>query len=144
MVLLLRFSFSLAHCKIFEVLSQKTNKIKTLSLLFLWAHLIVVFNCWNSCSDYKDYNLTCQTHVVHNVLSVGWSVKPMLDSLCAKQVKWFRLTWSQFWFRFVRNLLLRIMAESMEFDETEICKLPRKRFYRQRAHSNPIADHTFD
>lgn len=22
--------------------------------------------------------------------------------------------------------------------------LPQKRFYRQRAHSNPIADHTFD
>lgn len=27
--------------------------------------------------------------------------------------------------------------------ETEI-QLPQKRFYRQRAHSNPIADHCFD
>lgn len=24
------------------------------------------------------------------------------------------------------------------------CKLPQKRHYRQRAHSNPIADHVFD
>ena len=26
----------------------------------------------------------------------------------------------------------------------EDVKLPQKRFYRQRAHSNPIADHCFD
>ena len=30
-------------------------------------------------------------------------------------------------------------------DETEAeAKLPQKKFYRQRAHSNPIADHCFD
>lgn len=29
------------------------------------------------------------------------------------------------------------MAESIQ-------KYPQKRFYRQRAHSNPIADHCFD
>jgi hypothetical protein len=27
---------------------------------------------------------------------------------------------------------------------SESVGLPQKRFYRQRAHSNPIADHTFD
>ena len=28
--------------------------------------------------------------------------------------------------------------------DTEEAKLPKKKFYRQRAHSNPIADHCFD
>jgi hypothetical protein len=29
-------------------------------------------------------------------------------------------------------------------DSATGAQLPRKRFYRQRAHSNPLADHTFD
>ena len=33
-------------------------------------------------------------------------------------------------------------VEEME-TESEV-KLPKKKFYRQRAHSNPIADHCFD
>lgn len=28
--------------------------------------------------------------------------------------------------------------------EQPVVSLPQKRFYRQRAHSNPIADHCFD
>lgn len=32
---------------------------------------------------------------------------------------------------------------SLEIKEGE-CSLPQKRFYRQRAHSNPISDHTLD
>ncbi|XP_023320743.1 tRNA (guanine-N(7)-)-methyltransferase [Eurytemora carolleeae] len=35
------------------------------------------------------------------------------------------------------NLLKRM-------NENEVPELPKKRFYRQRAHSNPIADHCFD
>ncbi|XP_075156883.1 tRNA (guanine-N(7)-)-methyltransferase [Haematobia irritans] len=35
------------------------------------------------------------------------------------------------------------MAPSKE-DETTTLSLPQKRYYRQRAHSNPIADHCFD
>jgi tRNA (guanine-N7-)-methyltransferase len=42
-----------------------------------------------------------------------------------------------------------MMAETAEEKraedvETAAAKLPQKRFYRQRAHSNPIADHCFD
>lgn len=29
-------------------------------------------------------------------------------------------------------------------DSIALKLLPQKRYYRQRAHSNPIADHTFD
>lgn len=36
------------------------------------------------------------------------------------------------------------MAEAEGAGELAPCKLPQKRFYRQRAHSNPIADHTMD
>ena len=39
------------------------------------------------------------------------------------------------------------MAEKRPSDTTEgelVEKLPKKKFYRQRAHSNPIADHCFD
>ena len=31
-----------------------------------------------------------------------------------------------------------------EMDTESEAKLPQKKFYRQRAHSNPIADHCFD
>ncbi|XP_066582056.1 tRNA (guanine-N(7)-)-methyltransferase [Prorops nasuta] len=31
-----------------------------------------------------------------------------------------------------------------EASSSQVVKLPQKRFYRQRAHSNPIADHSFD
>lgn len=32
----------------------------------------------------------------------------------------------------------------MSVETEESVRLPQKRFYRQRAHSNPIADHCFD
>ncbi|XP_055717001.1 tRNA (guanine-N(7)-)-methyltransferase [Phlebotomus papatasi] len=32
----------------------------------------------------------------------------------------------------------------MQENTTEIARLPQKRYYRQRAHSNPHSDHTFD
>ena len=36
------------------------------------------------------------------------------------------------------------MAEKRPSEEGGSVQLPKKRFYRQRAHSNPIADHCFD
>ena len=36
------------------------------------------------------------------------------------------------------------MAEKRPSEEGGGVQLPKKRFYRQRAHSNPIADHCFD
>ena len=36
------------------------------------------------------------------------------------------------------------MAEKRPSEEAGGVQLPKKRFYRQRAHSNPIADHCFD
>ena len=36
------------------------------------------------------------------------------------------------------------MAEKRLSEEGGGVQLPKKRFYRQRAHSNPIADHCFD
>ena len=34
---------------------------------------------------------------------------------------------------------------SAEADKEDVAeKLPKKKFYRQRAHTNPIADHCFD
>ena len=31
-----------------------------------------------------------------------------------------------------------------DMDTETVAQLPKKKFYRQRAHSNPIADHCFD
>lgn len=33
---------------------------------------------------------------------------------------------------------------TMDIDDKDVVHLPQKRFYRQRAHSNPIADHCFN
>ena len=35
-------------------------------------------------------------------------------------------------------------AEELESGAQGEARLPQKKFYRQRAHSNPIADHCFD
>lgn len=41
---------------------------------------------------------------------------------------------------------LKAKGTKMEVEkmETEEIELPKKRFYRQRAHSNPISDHSFE
>ena len=44
-------------------------------------------------------------------------------------------------------MMFQNMSDSSKrsHDDTEVeAKLPQKKFYRQRAHSNPIADHCFD
>lgn len=38
----------------------------------------------------------------------------------------------------------RIMEVDVPAEATKSKLLPQKRYYRQRAHSNPIADHTLD
>ena len=40
--------------------------------------------------------------------------------------------------------MAEVSKRPIEDMETEEAKLPKKKFYRQRAHSNPIADHCFD
>lgn len=44
------------------------------------------------------------------------------------------------------ELTMEKTKRSLNNDETEKqeLSLPQKRYYRQRAHSNPIADHDFD
>ena len=37
-----------------------------------------------------------------------------------------------------------ILEDHENIEETLDVKLPQKKFYRQRAHSNPIGDHIFD
>jgi len=37
----------------------------------------------------------------------------------------------------------RLLIED-EMDDKQELSLPQKKYYRQRAHSNPIADHDFD
>lgn len=36
------------------------------------------------------------------------------------------------------------MTDQSNDNSSEVVSLPKKRFYRQRAHSNPISDHSFD
>lgn len=40
--------------------------------------------------------------------------------------------------------LNKYLINIMEMEKKEDIRLPQKRFYRQRAHSNPISDHSFD
>ena len=42
------------------------------------------------------------------------------------------------------TIMAEVLKRPIEDMETEEAKLPKKKFYRQRAHSNPIADHCFD
>ena len=35
-------------------------------------------------------------------------------------------------------------SDDMDVGNETVAQLPKKKFYRQRAHSNPIADHCFD
>ena len=42
------------------------------------------------------------------------------------------------------TIMAEVSKRPIEDMETEEAKLPKKKFYRQRAHSNPIADHCFD
>ena len=45
----------------------------------------------------------------------------------------------------VSDSMAEVSKRPIEDDmDTEGAKLPKKKFYRQRAHSNPIADHCFD
>ena len=45
----------------------------------------------------------------------------------------------------VSDSMAEVSKRTIEDDmDTEEAKLPKKKFYRQRAHSNPIADHCFD
>ena len=45
----------------------------------------------------------------------------------------------------VSDSMAEVSKRPIEDDmDTEEAKLPKKKFYRQRAHSNPIADHCFD
>ena len=45
---------------------------------------------------------------------------------------------------FQTPIMAEVSKRPIEDMETEEAKLPKKKFYRQRAHSNPIADHCFD
>ena len=38
----------------------------------------------------------------------------------------------------------RAIPDDMDTGGEAVAQLPKKKFYRQRAHSNPIADHCFD
>lgn len=36
------------------------------------------------------------------------------------------------------------VTDNDNVESTQVVSLPQKRYYRQRAHSNPIADHCFE